>query len=778
MLFSLGRDFVHVLNKGDKIKITDLIDLHFLQQFQDAFACAMNVASIIVDEQGPITKPSNFTDVCYKCTRTSPLGFQRCNECDIRWGKLAALKGEPQIYDCHMGLTDFAVPIIVEGQHIGSILGGQILTTPPDELAFRKKALDIGIDPEVCLEYLRNVPIVPRENIEAAAKFLFLVANIISEVGLKNLELEKQNIRETLYRKIIEAIRKTLNIADIKRSIVNIIGKTLNADRCFIYEYDQKNETFKNVENEYLSSDDIKPVKGINVNLIAPNFANSLKKGKPVIINNKQILVDSENNDFELEKQAIEHFNINSLYSFPLFYDDDFLGVLSIHYVKSKKNISESDINLISALANQISIALHQGHLYELTQIQTEKEKISRNIIEILRSSLERNTIIHLFVKNIGKYFGADRVFFADYDPIKHIFLPFPSDAEYLSSLDKKSFVGYDWAQAQARDYVMPLLEKKEFKIFCWDEYKSNNILTTDFISLFEDADVKSSYNIPVTYQQSLLGYFCIEFTQRVYRLDKEEIGTIRNICTQAGIALYHSDLYEKVQNSALSKETFIANISKELKFPVNKIIELTDELEQEEVETEEKNKIFTSIRERCKQLVDLRNDIITVSHIESENFELEYNSFSISELFSSVLESARKISSLKGITLSLEEDGHAEIEADRKMITLAFYNIFSAAIKLLTKGSKILVMRKIEENHLITDIMLFIENDDLELKNEIFAKFKQIDSDFSRPRQEAGVELLISKKIIDEHNGSITVNSAESAGTHVTVVLPNIKAY
>ena len=51
--------------------LRDVIDLDLLQQIQDRFALAMGMASITVDHEGPVTKPSNFTDFCMKKTRNT-----------------------------------------------------------------------------------------------------------------------------------------------------------------------------------------------------------------------------------------------------------------------------------------------------------------------------------------------------------------------------------------------------------------------------------------------------------------------------------------------------------------------------------------------------------------------------------------------------------------------------------------------------------------------------------------------------------------------------------
>lgn len=165
------------------IKLQDVIDVEFLQNFQDNFAEALGVASITVDISGnPVTKPSNFTDFCMKYTRGSDVGNKRCMECDRKGGEEAAKTGKPSIYDCHAGLVDFGAPIMLEGKQIGTILGGQVLTGPPDEEYYRKIAQEIGVDPDEYILALSKIRQMPRKSVEAAANVLYLVANTLSKV--------------------------------------------------------------------------------------------------------------------------------------------------------------------------------------------------------------------------------------------------------------------------------------------------------------------------------------------------------------------------------------------------------------------------------------------------------------------------------------------------------------------------------------------------------------------------------------------------------------------
>jgi ligand-binding sensor protein len=175
----------------EEVKLTDIVDIEFLQEFQDNFAASVGVASITVDNNGtPITKPSNFTSFCMDYTRGSKKGLERCMLCDKKGGEESGRTGKPAIYDCHAGLVDFAAPIILDGKQVGAIVGGQVLTSQPDENKFRQIAAEIGVDPDKYITALKEIKVVSRQNVEAAAKVLYLVANNLSEMGYQRRQLK------------------------------------------------------------------------------------------------------------------------------------------------------------------------------------------------------------------------------------------------------------------------------------------------------------------------------------------------------------------------------------------------------------------------------------------------------------------------------------------------------------------------------------------------------------------------------------------------------------
>lgn len=173
------------------LEIEDIIDVPILQKFLDNFAIGMNCAAVSVNRSGQeITKPSHYRSFCNNYIHASSLGDSRCAKCHNQMGEESIKLGKPYIGKCHAGLIDFAAPIIIQGEHLGTVLGGQILDSNPNESEIRKVANELNISEHSLLEAAKHIDIVNETNIHAAAEVLFIVVNTLAQDGFNRLETE------------------------------------------------------------------------------------------------------------------------------------------------------------------------------------------------------------------------------------------------------------------------------------------------------------------------------------------------------------------------------------------------------------------------------------------------------------------------------------------------------------------------------------------------------------------------------------------------------------
>lgn len=168
----------------EEIYLTDLIDVDTLQRIQDAFSDMTGMAALTADANGvPVTIGSNFTDFCAKYTRKSENGHIRCEQCDKFGAEESWKKKGPTNYYCHAGLVDYAAPILAGDKMVGSFIGGQALTEPPDKEKILQVAWDLGIDPQILWECAQKVQIRTTEELDKESSFLYTVANVLSDMA-------------------------------------------------------------------------------------------------------------------------------------------------------------------------------------------------------------------------------------------------------------------------------------------------------------------------------------------------------------------------------------------------------------------------------------------------------------------------------------------------------------------------------------------------------------------------------------------------------------------
>ena len=172
-----------------KLEMGDIINVHVLQDFLDNFALGFNCAAVSVGRKGEeFTKPSHYRPFCSNFIHTSKIGDDRCAVCHNDFGRKAIAAGRPYIGACHAGLIDFSAPVIIRGEHIGTVLGGQILDKAANENTILRVAEEIGVKGEGLWEAAKKIDIVPMKTVEAAAQVLYIVVNALAQSGFNKIE--------------------------------------------------------------------------------------------------------------------------------------------------------------------------------------------------------------------------------------------------------------------------------------------------------------------------------------------------------------------------------------------------------------------------------------------------------------------------------------------------------------------------------------------------------------------------------------------------------------
>ncbi len=232
-------------------------------------------------------------------------------------------------------------------------------------------------------------------------------------------------------------------------------------------------------------------------------------------------------------------------------------------------------------------------------------------------------------------------------------------------------------------------------------------------------------------------------------------------------------DALIQAQNADRVKTTFLANMSHEIRTPLNSIIGFSQILTQE-VKLSTINRKYASIIESsAKSLLNIINDILDISKIESGNFDISLNKTNLFEIGKDVFELFNNKALEKKIKLSLNIDKNIPpcILTDGVRIRQVLSNFLSNAIKFTpqfgTINFDINVIStnkdKVNIRFVVKDSGIGIPEDKLE---EIFKPFIQVNNESNRSYEGTGLGLSICTHIVDLLNSKIEVDSSIDKGT------------
>jgi PAS domain S-box-containing protein len=174
-------------------KLADLVDVPKLQELMDVFHTVTAAPTAILDVDGTVLTATAWQDICTKYHRTHPDCVLRCKQSDAY---IAAHLNEGSayaMYECANGLVDVASPIMINGQHIGTVFTGQFLLKEPDVTFFRDQGRTFGFDEAGYLAALTQVPVVQQAQIQPILNYLALFTSMLADMGLQRLQqLEAQ----------------------------------------------------------------------------------------------------------------------------------------------------------------------------------------------------------------------------------------------------------------------------------------------------------------------------------------------------------------------------------------------------------------------------------------------------------------------------------------------------------------------------------------------------------------------------------------------------------
>lgn len=218
----------------------------------------------------------------------------------------------------------------------------------------------------------------------------------------------------------------------------------------------------------------------------------------------------------------------------------------------------------------------------------------------------------------------------------------------------------------------------------------------------------------------------------------------------------------------------FTANVSHELKTPLQGIIGSAELIEGGMVKPEDMPRFVSHIKEEAKRLVVLIEDIIRLSELD-EGSAMPQSEVDLLNIANEVKNNLDETAKAKNVSIQVSGK-NVVIEGVKRLIYEIIFNLCDNAIKYNKDGGKVdISVSETESNSVIKvkDNGIGIAPEE---QNHIFERFYRVDKSHSKASGGTGLGLSIVKHAVQYHNGTVTIDSQIGKGTEITIAIPKNK--
>jgi signal transduction histidine kinase len=261
-----------------------------------------------------------------------------------------------------------------------------------------------------------------------------------------------------------------------------------------------------------------------------------------------------------------------------------------------------------------------------------------------------------------------------------------------------------------------------------------------------------------------------------------DEIMVLETLSGQVVVAIENARLYETERRAAEQlreadelRRRFLANMSRELRMPLNNIIGFSRVILKgiDGPVTDLQREDLNAIHDSGQQLLVLFNDILDIAQIEAGAMEMDIRPVDFGEISHSVIPTTKALLEGRAITFSHEiEPNLPPVLADSNRLRQVLFRLLSNAAKFTQEGNISLRVWRATDQILASVIDTGIGIPDRD-RDRVFEMFQQLSEPIQSGVRGTGLGLTLSKEIVEMHGGTIWLESKEGKGTAFTISLP-----
>jgi signal transduction histidine kinase/CheY-like chemotaxis protein len=465
--------------------------------------------------------------------------------------------------------------------------------------------------------------------------------------------------------------------------------------------------------------------------------------------------------------EAYQRLDIQTSLLLPLTCKQDVLAVLALHKCSHQKPWEESEIKLLTTLADQAALALSQTWTYERVQALAQREVLINTITQALHASLEPGEIFAAITQKLGQALYADTCTLS---------LWTETHAQCVGRYDVSAKAAPTLPETRvliAEDEVLAqLLASQQPVVINTAEHATLNLLakrrSTDIALLA----------VPLLAEANITGCIVLQQVHSDRQWQRDEVALAIAVANQAAIAVQQANLYQKSRAQAeqlleldQQKNAFFQNISHEFRTPLTLTIgPLESAVERGEGLDAEQSAIALRNSRRLLRLV---NQLLDLQRLDAGKMQPTFRPCDLALFTAEVVESFQTYCERKQIALSLDITACPPVYLDLEKFDKVLYNLLSNAMKFTPAGKSITVRLKEAEGK----AQLQVQDEGIGIRADqiphLFERFRQADGSANRHYEGTGLGLSLVKELSDLHGGEITVESIYGEGTTFTICLP-----
>jgi len=233
-----------------------------------------------------------------------------------------------------------------------------------------------------------------------------------------------------------------------------------------------------------------------------------------------------------------------------------------------------------------------------------------------------------------------------------------------------------------------------------------------------------------------------------------------------------------ELERASRTKDEFLANMSHELRTPLNGILGMSEILlEEQRGPLNDRQRGYVNIIDSSgRHLLSLINDILDLSKVEAGKLELDIETFSVNDLCQSSLNFIKQPAVNKGVQVSYMPDPDLPtLQADPRRVKQILVNLLNNAVKFTPARGEVALEVRTDPAKGMIDFSIKDTGIGISPANQkrLFQPFTQLDTSLARAYEGTGLGLVLVKRLVELHGGSISVESEADRGSRFTVSLP-----